>query len=84
VPKVCQNPMFFDLLGLTSSEKHIPQVDENTVKPKCQLDALEWVVTRRAPRLPWVPSVRRVPLTPVRGKSALRMSIYVDLFSAHF
>jgi hypothetical protein len=34
VTKVCQNPMFFDPLGLTSSEKHIPQVIENTAKTK--------------------------------------------------
>jgi len=34
------------LLGLTSSEKHIPQVVENTVKRKWLLDALESVVTR--------------------------------------
>jgi hypothetical protein len=34
VSKVCQNPTFFDLLGLTSREKHIPQGVENTVKAK--------------------------------------------------
>jgi hypothetical protein len=52
VPKVCQNSMFFDLLGLTSSEKHIPQVDENTVKPKWRLDALEAVTRPKQARLP--------------------------------
>ncbi len=46
MPKVCQNPMFFDRLGLVSSEEHIPQVDENTEKAKWLLVALESVVTR--------------------------------------
>jgi hypothetical protein len=46
VSKVCQNPMFFDPLGLTSSEKRIPQVDENTERAKWLLDALESVATR--------------------------------------
>ena len=34
VPKVCQNAMFFVPLGLASSEKQIPQLTENTEKPK--------------------------------------------------
>jgi hypothetical protein len=46
VPKVCQNPMFFDRLGLVSSEEHIPQVDENTERAKWLLAALELAVTR--------------------------------------
>jgi hypothetical protein len=46
VSKVCQNPMFFDFLGLTSSEEHIPQVDENTEKAKWLLVVLESAVTR--------------------------------------
>ena len=39
MPKVCQNPMFFDRLGLVSSEEHIPQVNENTEKAKWLLVA---------------------------------------------
>jgi len=46
VSKVCQKPMFFDPLGLTSSEKHIPQGDENTERAKWLLDALESVAMR--------------------------------------
>jgi hypothetical protein len=46
VPKVCQNPMFFESLGLVSSEEHIPQVNENTEKAKCVLVVLESAVTR--------------------------------------
>jgi len=38
--------MFFDQLGLVSSEEHIPQVDENTEKAKWLLVALESAVTR--------------------------------------
>jgi hypothetical protein len=38
--------MFFDRLGLVSSEEHIPQVDENTEKAKWLLVALESAVTR--------------------------------------
>jgi hypothetical protein len=34
VPKVCQNAMFFGLLGLALSEKQIPQIVENTGKSK--------------------------------------------------
>jgi hypothetical protein len=34
VPKVCQNTMFFGLLGLALSEKQIPQITENTEKSK--------------------------------------------------
>ena len=29
-----QNAMFFDRLGLVSSEEHIPQISENTEKAK--------------------------------------------------
>ena len=32
VPKVCQNAMFFEPLGLALSEKQIPQIAENTEK----------------------------------------------------
>ena len=46
MPKVCQNPMFFDRLGLVSSEEHIPQVGENTERAKWLLVALESAVTR--------------------------------------
>lgn len=38
--------MFFDQLGLVSSEEHIPQVNENTEKAKQLLVALESAVTR--------------------------------------
>lgn len=38
--------MFFDRLGLVSSEEHIPQVNENTEKAKWLLVALESAVTR--------------------------------------
>jgi hypothetical protein len=35
VPKVCQNAIFFGLLGLASSEKQIPfKITENTEKSK--------------------------------------------------
>ncbi|MHB8677940.1 MAG: hypothetical protein ACYDCE_15970 [Candidatus Acidiferrales bacterium] len=34
VPKVCQNAMFFEPLGLALSEKQIPQVNENTEEEK--------------------------------------------------
>jgi hypothetical protein len=34
VPKLCQNAMFFVLLGLALSEKQIPQIAENTEKSK--------------------------------------------------
>ena len=44
--KVCQNAMFFDPLGLASSEEHIPQVNENTEKATWLLVALESAVTR--------------------------------------
>ena len=32
MPKVCQNAMFFVLLGLALSGKQIPQITENTEK----------------------------------------------------
>lgn len=38
--------MFFDRLGLVSSEEHIPQGNENTEKAKWLLDSLESAVTR--------------------------------------
>ena len=34
VPKVCQNAMFFEPLGLALSEKQIPQITGNTEKSK--------------------------------------------------
>ncbi len=34
MPKVCQNAMFFGLMGLALSEKQIPQIVENTEKAK--------------------------------------------------
>jgi hypothetical protein len=46
VPKVWQNAMFFGLLGLASSEKQIPQVDENTEESKSLLEPLESVGRR--------------------------------------
>ena len=46
MPKVWQNAMFFGLLGLASSEKQIPQVDENTEESKSLLEPLESVGRR--------------------------------------
>jgi hypothetical protein len=34
VPKLCQNPNVFMRFGLALSEKQIPQIIENTEKPK--------------------------------------------------
>jgi hypothetical protein len=57
VPKVCQNAMFFGPLGLASSEKHIPQVDENTVEVNWLLEPLE-SVGRRPRQARYEPCVR--------------------------
>ncbi|MGH9739747.1 MAG: hypothetical protein ACRD4X_14350 [Candidatus Acidiferrales bacterium] len=46
VPKVCQNAIFFGLLGLALSEKQSPQIIENTMKAKWQMEPLESVGTR--------------------------------------
>jgi hypothetical protein len=46
VPKVCQNAMFFEPLGLALSEKQIPQVNENTEEENWLLEPLESVGTR--------------------------------------
>lgn len=72
VPKVCQNAIFFDRLGLVSSEEHIPQVDENTEKAKWLFAALESAVTRprQARYQPCIQS-RKLALATIHNLHAL-------------